>query len=450
MDPIKRRVLTGVLLIAVLIFAVELLIMEVLPGLLPVESSTALRWLDPIVLVLAIAPFLHLLVIKPLLEHSDELLRAKEAERRFLSNMSHEIRTPLNAIVGLIDLLRETRLDSEQADHLRSAHQASGHLLALINDILDLNRIEQGLLRLEPSYFSLRRLADETRQVFSPMFEGRAVNFSVLNRLNPDTRFLGDQLRIKQVIYNLVGNAAKFTARGSVEVELTGRPLKAGRLELVVTVRDTGPGMSAEGAGHLFTDYFQRNPLRSPATASSGLGLTITHRLVRLMGGRISVDTAEGRGSAFSVTLLSEFRVEAAGHDDPVPLAQDPERRLRRRGCRILVAEDNRVNLIITRRLLESAGYSSDTAADGREAIAATESLRYDLIIMDCQMPNLDGLEATRILRRRGFDQPIVALTANAFESDREECMRAGMNDFIAKPVSSERLIATLDELLLR
>lgn len=450
MDPIKRKVLAGVVLLGLLIFAVELLIMEVLPGLIPVESSAALRWLDPIVLILVLAPFLHLLVIRPLLAHSTELMRAKDAERRFLSNMSHEIRTPLNAIVGLVGLLQDSRLDTEQTDHLRSVRHASEHLLALINDVLDLNRIEKGVLRLEPAFFSLRRLADETRQVFSPMFEGRDVRFSVVNRLDPDTRLLGDQLRIKQVLYNLLGNAAKFTARGSVEVEFSGRPLKAGHMELIVVVRDTGPGMSQEVAGHLFTDYFQRNPLQSPSAAGSGLGLTISHRLVRLMGGAISVRTAEGRGSEFTVSIASEFRIDTTGHGEPLPLSRDPERRERRRGCRILVAEDNRVNLIITRRLLESAGYSSDMAADGREAVAATESRRYDLIILDCQMPNLDGLEATRILRRRGFDQPIVALTANAFESDREQCMRAGMNDFIAKPVTSEKLIAVLDGLLLR
>lgn len=327
---------------------------------------------------------------------------------------------------------------------------ASEHLLALINDILDLNRIEQGVLRLEPAFFSLRRLESEVRQIFTPMFEGRSVQFSVNNRLTADIKILGDQLRIKQVLYNLVGNAAKFTERGSVELEMTAHPFPGNRIELTFTVRDTGPGMSEATAERLFTDYFQRNPLQTPASSGAGLGLTISQRLVRLMNGMIRVRTAEGRGSEFIVMLPVEFRVEAAGHDEPTPLSRDPQRRIRRQGCRILVAEDNRVNLIITQRLLSAAGYASDSAADGWEALSAVEKQRYDLILMDCQMPNLDGLEATRLLRRRGFDRPIVALTANAFESDREQCMRAGMDDFIAKPITSERLVAIVDDLLLR
>lgn len=450
MDPIKRRVLAGVFILGVLIFVVELLIMELLPEMLPAGFAGAFRWLDPVVLVVVLLPFLYYLVIRPLLAHSAELLQAKQAERRFLSNLSHEIRTPLNAITGLVGLLQETRLSTEQDGHLESVRHASGHLLALINDILDLNRIEQGVLRLEPAFFSLRRLESEVRQIFTPLFEGRSVQFSVINRLTADIKILGDQLRIRQVLYNLVGNAAKVTERGTVELEMTAHPFPGNRIELSFSVRDTGPGMSEATAERLFTDYFQRNPLQTPASSGAGLGLTISQRLVRLMNGRIRVRTAEGRGSEFIVQLPVEFRVGAAGHDEPTPLSRDPQRRIRRQGCRILVAEDNRVNLVITQRLLSAAGYSSDSAADGREALSAAEKERYDLILMDCQMPNLDGLEATRLLRRRGFDRPIVALTANAFESDREQCMRAGMDDFIAKPITSERLVATVDDLLLR
>lgn len=450
MDPIKRRVLTGVVSLGALIFIVELLIMELLPDLLPELPAGTFRWLDPIVLILVLLPFLHLLVIRPLLQHSEELLRAKQAERRFLSNMSHEIRTPLNAITGLVGLMEESPLSPEQGGHLQSVRHASEHLLALINDVLDLNRIEQGALRLEPAFFSLRRLEAEVRQVFTPMFGGRSVRFTVTNRLTADIRILGDQLRIKQVLYNLIGNATKFTESGSVELEISARPLTGNRIELALAVRDTGPGMSADTADRLFTDYFQRNPLQSPATSGAGLGLTISHRLVLLMDGVIRVRTAEGKGSEFTVVLPVEFRIETPGHDDPTPLSLDPERRIRRQGCRILVAEDNRVNLVITQRLLGAAGYASDNAADGREALSAIERRRYDLVLMDCQMPNLDGLEATRILRRRGFDRPVVALTANAFESDREQCLKAGMDDFIAKPITSEKLVALVDRFLLR
>ncbi|MFM9032036.1 MAG: sensor histidine kinase, partial [Opitutaceae bacterium] len=246
MDPIKRRVLTGVVSLGALIFIVELLIMELLPDLLPELPAGTFRWLDPIVLILVLLPFLHLLVIRPLLQHSEELLRAKQAERRFLSNMSHEIRTPLNAITGLVGLLEESPLSPEQGGHLQSVRHASEHLLALINDVLDLNRIEQGSLRLEPAFFSLRRLEAEVRQVFTPMFGGRSVRFTVTNRLTADIRILGDQLRIKQVLYNLIGNAAKFTESGSVELEISARPLTGNRIELALAVRDTGPGMSAE------------------------------------------------------------------------------------------------------------------------------------------------------------------------------------------------------------
>ncbi|NDY90427.1 response regulator [Ideonella livida] len=365
---------------------------------------------------------------------------ASRAKSRFLANMSHEIRTPLNAILGMTHLLREEVGPGQAADRLNKIEGAAQHLLGVINDVLDLARVEGGKLPLECVDFGREDLLDRVADLLAESARAKGLALRVEGSGLP-ARLRGDPTRLRQCLLNLAGNALKFTASGHIDlrggVEAT---LPEGRLRLRFEVEDSGIGIDPQAAEALFGEFTQADASTTRQYGGTGLGLAITRRLAECMGGAAGVRSRPGQGSCFWFTA----EVEAAA---PVPAAPAPgpddlqaaRERLRQRhaGQRLLLAEDNPVSAEVARALLELAGLTVDLAEDGLQAVAMARRHDYALVLMDMQMPRQDGLTSTRQLRSQPDwpQRPIIAMTANAFGEDRQACLDAGMEDFIAKPV---------------
>jgi len=375
---------------------------------------------------------------------------ANRSKSEFLANMSHEIRTPMNGILGMAGLLLEGRLEPRQALFARTMQRSAVALLKVINDILDFSKIEAGKLDLESIDFDLRALLDETRLTFASAAEGKGLQL----RCEVDTRvpavLSGDPGRIGQVLSNLMGNAIKFTARGAVKVEVALDPAGATEhgIGLRFDVRDTGVGIEADALGRIFEAFAQADGSTSRNYGGTGLGLTISRQLVRMMGGDIGASSQRERGSHFwfSVRLpcasRSPLSVAAPGSSPPPPAM--PHERF---AGTVLLAEDNDVNQLVATLMLESYGLQVDLAADGLSAVTAVAHTRYDLVLMDCQMPGMDGFAATAAIRageRAAGRCVIVALTAHAMDGDRERCLAAGMDDYLTKPLMREDLVRVL------
>ncbi|MBL8959004.1 MAG: response regulator [Gemmatimonadetes bacterium] len=373
-------------------------------------------------------------------------VEANQAKSRFLANMSHEIRTPMNGILGMAELLQHTRLDAEQARYAEGISTAARALHELLGDILDLSKIEEGKVSLERVDFDPGQLLRATAEMYVALSAPRStvmVTQIDLETLPPTS---GDPTRIRQVVSNLLGNALKFTEGGTVTMSArhVDAPPGDDRAWMQVKVQDTGIGMSPEQVGQLFQRFSQADASTTRRFGGSGLGLVICKHLVELMGGSIHVESAPGTGSTFwfDIPLLPALA--------PAPAPATPEAdtpRQHPRKARLLVAEDNRVNQAVVRAMLERLGMRVSIAKDGAEAVAMVQAEPFDAVLMDCQMPVMDGYEATR--RIRACDAtvariPIIALTASALAEDRQRCADAGMDDYLAKPMTGAALADTL------
>jgi PAS domain S-box-containing protein len=373
---------------------------------------------------------------------------ANVAKSTFLASMSHELRTPLNAIMGMTELALRGTSDAKLQDQLTKTKRASRHLLGVINDILDLSKIDAGRLVIEQTHFRLGSVLENLTSVLGDKAAAKELDLSIeISGELAELPLLGDPLRLGQVLLNLTGNALKFTSSGSVIICVMQREDHPAEVLLRFEVRDTGIGIAVENQQRLFNAFEQADNSTTRRYGGTGLGLAISKRLTRLMGGDMGVESEVGAGSTF----WFEIRLSKSDHTRPGTLERslgsaDLQLRALHSGARVLLAEDEPINQEVSRGLLEDVGLKVDIANDGSEAVAMAGRSDYDLILMDMQMPNMDGMDATRQIRRlpHAKNIPILAMTANAFIEDEKRCREAGMDDFLSKPVDPERLFATL------
>lgn len=389
------------------------------------------------------------LELRQALMKADAATRAKD---EFLANLSHEVRTPLNAIMGLIRLLRKTTLDSEQASYVQLMDSSSAALLELLNDVLDFSKIEAGKLALDSVGFSLLQWAEDTVTPHALQASTKGVSLHLDVDPSLPSEVLGDPGRLRQVLVNLLSNAIKFTKSGSIQVKLmrlSSRPNDPSDvIQMGIKVRDTGIGMTEAQQANIFDAFTQADTSTTRRYGGTGLGLAICQRLVAAMGGKLSVRSAPGKGSEFRFHIPVRAAT-AKDHVMTTPMALEASHW---EGLRVLVAEDQPINQLLIRKLLEQSGCELSIVSDGAMAVAHWETHPVDLILMDVQMPVMDGMSATSEIRRRekskGTYTRIIALTAHAMPGDQERCLEAGMDGYVTKPLSIEALNACVRQVL--
>ncbi len=389
-------------------------------------------------------------LIEELKQATKKAEQMSQAKGEFLANMSHEIRTPMNGVIGTLQLLEDTELSSEQKEFVKTAHTSADGLLAILNDILDISKIEAGKLNFENIAFDFKQIISDIVVLHAQKAELQGVRLRQdIDEHLPDA-VIGDPTRLRQIIMNLVSNALKFTREGEVCISIDVVSHNGKQVELKIAVSDTGIGIPEAAQQTLFNAFTQADGSTTRKYGGTGLGLAIVSQLVSLMRGQLGVDSVENEGSSFWFIAGFECAEKALAKE---ALTED-KKELLQLNAKVLLVEDNPVNQMIASKMLEKVGLKAVLANNGVEALQILNEQSFDLVLMDCQMPEMDGFDATRAIRQQDMKNlknvslPVIAMTANVMSGDRERCLEAGMNDYIGKPVQRDHLAAVLKKWL--